>query len=226
MTANDEQRDMLEWAEAWQAGNDVASSTEEQIRSYVRKRSRFVLAFIAGDIVVAAIALPVLFYVASTTENVVQRFAMLALASVTIAAVGFGWWNWRGVVRASAASVSDYLDLSTERLRRMRLASRVAWLVLFAEVMIFTIWIQDLLYGGTGPVDRDAERFSWAWLLGFTLAAVLALLRFGRWLARDAKRFESLRSDYTEASTSVGDSTRIRSIGARAIKKPRRPPLT
>ena len=226
MTADDDQRELRQWTEAWQAGDEGANSTEEQIRRYVKRRSGFVWSFIVADFVIGAIALPVLLYFAVMTENMVQRFAMLGLASVTIAAVGFGWWNWRGVVTASAASLSAYLELSAERLRRMRLALRIAWLVLIAEVAIFTVWIQDLLYGGPAPVDHDAERFSWLWLLGFTLAAIIGLVRFGRWLSRDAERFEALRRDYTDASTSVGASTRIRSAGARAIKKPRRPPLT
>lgn len=226
MTTTDEQHDFLQWTEAWQAGGERDGSTEDEIRQYVRRRSRFVLSFLITDLVIGGIALPVLIYLSVATDSDVQRFSMLMLASLTIAAVGFGWWNWSGVLNTSATTIAAHLDISAERLRRMRLASRIAWLVLVAEVAIFTFWIQDRLYRGPGPVDPGSVRFAWAWLAGFTLAAIAGLLKFGRWLRRDAERLETLCRDYTDASTSVGESTRISSPGSRLKRKPRRPPLT
>jgi hypothetical protein len=77
----------------------------------------------------------------------------------------------------------------------MRRAWRLAWMVLVVEVIVFVIWIRDHLYSGARPHDAADERFAWGWLAGFTLLAAAALLWFGRWLDRDADRFEALRRE-------------------------------
>jgi len=46
------------------------------------------------------------------------------------------------------------------------------------------------LTGVTG--DRN---LAWGWLGGFTLLAVFALVKFGRWLERDAERFIALKRE-------------------------------
>ncbi len=195
MTTSDGQRDFAEWSQDWRAGGERDVATEEQIRSYVVRRSRSIYSFIVADFVIGGVALPVLLYYGVMTDNGVQRFAMLCLASITVATVCFGWWNWRSVLRASASSVSEYIAVSAERIRRMRLAWRVAWMVLAAEAIVFTIWIWDLLYKGPSPAPVGSIRFAWTWLGGFTLAAAAGLVAFGRWLKRDAERFEALRRD-------------------------------
>jgi hypothetical protein len=186
--------DLKDLAGDWQAAPyDQASA--EQIRRYVAKRTGLLWSFAVADVVIGAIALPVLVYIATTTERDAERLAMAGLASITVAAIVFGWWNRRGVWRASATSVADYVAISVERLRRMRMAWRIAWVVLAAEAIVFTYWIRDLLYFNDAPPAVDAERFAWGWLGGFTLAAVVYLVWFGRWLNRDEARFEALRRD-------------------------------
>jgi len=61
--------------------------------------------------------------------------------------------------------------------------------------VVFSIWIWDRLYSGAGSPEPFAERFAWAWLGGFTLAAIVGLVLFGRWLNRDTARFEALRRE-------------------------------
>ena len=78
------------------------------------------------------------------------------------------------MLRSSAASTAEYLAISAERLRRLRLAWRIGWLVLAGEVVVFVIWIWDHLYSGARPHDAGAERFAWGWLAGFTLVAIVA----------------------------------------------------
>jgi hypothetical protein len=120
---------------------------------------------------------------------------MLALASITVAAVMLGWWNRRGVLRSSATTIADYVAISAERLRRMRMAWRLGWMVLAAQVFFFTIWIWDRLYSGARTVSPGEARFAWSWLSLFTLLAVGALVMFGRWLRRDAERFDELKRE-------------------------------
>ncbi|HYE86907.1 MAG TPA: hypothetical protein VEA16_11165 [Vicinamibacterales bacterium] len=194
MTTADDQREFAQWAQQWQAAAPQDVSTAEQIRHYVKRRGGLVWSFVVTDFVIGGIALPILLYFGVMTTSDVQRFAMFSLASMTVAAVGFGWWNWRGVLRASAASVSDHIAISAERIRRMRLALRVAWLLLAAEDIVFTVWIWNRLYSD-GPPAAGAALFTWTWLIGFSLVAVAGLVFFGRWLERDAARFEAMRQE-------------------------------
>jgi hypothetical protein len=195
MSAQHDDRDFQQWSKEWQAGEPRDIATEEQIRHYVKRRGGLLWSFFVADFVIGGIALPVLVYFGVMARSTVERWAMFALAYVTVAAVCFGWWNWRGVLRSSAATTAEYLAISAERLRRMRMAWRIAWVVLVAEVIIFTIWIWDHLYAGARPHDAGAERFAWGLLGGMTLIMVAWLIWYRRWVTRDAERFEALRRE-------------------------------
>lgn len=195
MSAPDHDRDFQQWTREWQAGTPRDITTEEQIRHYVKRRSGLVWSFVVSDFVIGAIALPALLYLGIYARSDVEQIAMFGLAYITVATIGFGWWNWRGVLRSSAATTAEYLAISAERLRRMRVAWRLGWVVLAGEVIVFVIWIWDHLYSGARPHDAADERFAWSWLAGFTLAAIMGLVWFGRWLNRDAERFEALRRE-------------------------------
>lgn len=194
MTLNDD-LELKKWAADWQAAPpDIESA--ERIRHYVKRRGALLWWWFIIDFVVAGVALPILFYLGWMAEAAVERFAMLGLASITIATACFGWWNWRGVIRSSATSVSEYMAISAERLRRMRLAWRIGWLVLSAQVAVFTIWIWEKLYSGRLPYNAGAERFAWSMLVGMTIAALFGLIIYGRWIRRDTKRFAALRREF------------------------------
>jgi hypothetical protein len=191
----DEQRDFLEWSQDWQAGAERDVATEEQIRHYVAKRGSFIYSMVLTDFIIGGIALPILLYLGVYTTSDVERYSMLGLASITVGTVCFGWWNWRSVLRASATSVSEYIAISNERFRRMRLAVRVGWMVLVAQVVIYSIWIPSHVHSGGLPPSPGALRFAWTWLAGFAGAAAIGLIFFSRWLERDAARFESLQRE-------------------------------
>ncbi len=197
MSAQQDDRDFRQWASEWQADAPRAASTEEQIRRYVKRRSGLMWSFAVIDCVIAGTALPLLTYLGIMAKTGVERVSMFGLAAITIATFGFAWWNWRGVLRSSAVTTAEYVEISTERLRRLRLAWRVAWIVLVAEGIVFVIWITDLLYGGARELEAGAERFAWAWFTGFMLAAAVSLIWFGRWISRDAGRFDALRRELT-----------------------------
>ena len=207
MTTREDHIEFAEWSREWQSSGTSTSSSAAEIREYVRRRGSVVRSFLFADLAVGAVMLPVLLYIGIVTDQPVERASMIALATITIGAVAFGWWNWRRVIDSSAASISEFVDISLERLRRMRMAWRFAWLVLASEVIVFTISIRNQFYSGAAPAAEGSERFAWAWLTGFSLAAVVGLVYFGRWLRRDAARFDALRRDYRAASTSVGEST-------------------
>jgi hypothetical protein len=230
MTA-DHDLDLKQWAADWQAAPADAASAE-QIRRYVKRRTGWFWSFAVAEFIIGGLALPVLLYLAVATRSDVERLAMVSLASITAAALIFGWWNRRGVVRSSATAIADYIEISAERLRRMRTAWRAGWIVLAGEVVFFSIWIWDRLYSGRREVVSGEERFAWSWLALFTIVAIVSLTAFGRWIARDATRFAAIRREFEDdygssaTSTSAGDRAPIKSRGLRATKKPRRPPLT
>jgi hypothetical protein len=194
MTTKDD-LELKQWAADWQAApGDPASA--DKIRQYVARRGRLFWSFAAADLVVGGIALPVLVYRALVSRTSVERVAMLGLALITVLAVMFGWLNRRGVLRSSATTIADYVAISAERLRRMRMAWRVSWLVLAAEVVVLSIWVWDRTHSSTLPIAAAYQPLAWGWLGGFTLAAAFALIKFGRWLSRDAERFEALKREF------------------------------
>jgi hypothetical protein len=224
MTTHEEHTEFAGWSREWQSSGASTSSSEAEIREYVRKRGSVVRSFLFADLVIGAVMLPVLIFIAIVTDKPVERASMIALATITIGAVGFGWWNWRAVIGSSVATVSEFVDISLERLRRMRIAWRFAWLVLASEVIVFTIWIRDQFYSGASPAAESSERFAWSWLIGFSLAAAVGLVSFGRWLRRDEARFEVLRHDYSDVSSGDEKSSWIGRTRFRVAKKSRRPP--
>ena len=186
--------DLKTWAADWQAAPHHQESAE-QIRHYVSKRGGLLWSFAVADFVIGGLALPVLVYLGVTTRSDTERLAMMSLASITIAAVLFGWWNRRGVLRSSATTIAEYVAISAERLRRMRMACRIGWLVLIGEVIFFSIWIWDRLYSGARTITTGEGRFAWSWLTLFSLLGVAGLVWFGRWIKHDAARFEALKAE-------------------------------
>jgi hypothetical protein len=196
MTSNDD-RDLKQWTADWQAAPyDVESA--EQIRHYVKQRTGFFWSLAVADFVIGGIALPVLVYLGVYSGQMAERAAMAGLASITVAAVMFGWWNRRGVLRSSATTVAEYVAISAERLRRMHMAWRIGWVVLAAEGVLFPFWIWSRLYSGPTAPPPGAERFAWSWFSLFMVMGLVGLIWFGRWLKRDAARFEALRRDLAD----------------------------
>jgi hypothetical protein len=193
MTPNDD-RDLKEWSADWQAA-PYDSESAEQIRHYVKQRTGLFWSLAVADFVIGGIALPVLLYLGVYTERLAEQVAIMGLASITVAAVMFGWWNRRGVLLSSATTVAEYVAISAERLRRMRMAWRIGWAVLAAEGVVFPIWIWSRLYSGPAPPAPAAERFAWSWFSLFMVMGVVGLIWFGRWLKRDGARFEALRRE-------------------------------
>ena len=122
---------------------------------------------------------------------------MISLASITVATVGFGWWNWRGVLRSSAASTAEYLAMSAERLRRMRLAWRIGWLVLSAQFVVFAIWIWEQLVFRRLPARPCARNVLRGH--GWRALTIAAVIGAGVWPV-DHARHEALRGVAAGAS--------------------------
>ena len=186
--------ELKEWTADWQAGANRESSAEA-IRLYAQGRNRFMWTWILIEFSIGAIALPVLLYMGWTAPDIVGRWAMWLLAMITVAAVCVSWWNWRGALLASAKTTSEYVAVSAERLRRMRQAWRIGWILLVAEVVVFSVWIWNLLYMAGAPPLPSSERFAWGWLAFMTLTAIAFLVRMDRGIRRDHETFEALKRE-------------------------------
>jgi len=183
--------ELKEWTSDWQAGPDQASSAEA-IRLYAQGRNRFMWTWIVIEFVIGGIALPVLGYLGWIAPDLIGRWAMWLLALITVAAVCAGWWNWRGSLLASARTTSEYVAVSAERLRRMRQAWRIGWLLLGAEVAVFSVWIWNRIDTSDAPPLPSTEYFAWGWLAFMTLLAIAFLVRMHHRIRRDLETFEAL----------------------------------
>lgn len=182
------------WVSDWQSGTGREPSADA-IRVYAQGRSRFMWKWALAELSVGVVALPLLAYMAWTTTDAIERWAMGLLAVITIAAMGVGWWNWRGSLLASANTTAQFVSVSAERLRRMRQAWRIGWIVLVAEVAVFSVWVWNHLYGQAVPHTPFAERFAWGWLATMSMLAVLFLLWLDRRIRHDVEKFEALKRE-------------------------------
>ena len=190
----DNDPELKTWVSDWQSGSGREPS-DDAIRLYAQGRSRFMWKWALAELLVGIVALPFLGYMAWTATDDVERWAMSLLALITVAAMGVGWWNWRGSLLASANTTAQFVSVSTERLRRMRQAWRIGWLVLIAEVVVLSVWVWNLLYTQAVPPPQFAERFAWGWLATMTLSAVVFLLWLDRRIRRDVEKFEALKRE-------------------------------
>jgi hypothetical protein len=190
----DNDPELKAWTADWQGGEQPDASADA-IRLYAQGRRGFMWTWFMSELTVGAIALPLLAYRGWMAVDQVERWAMYLLVAITVAAMCTGWWNWRGSLLASAKTTAEYVAVSAERLRRMRQAWRIGWLVLAAQVALFAVWIWDMLYTGPREQTAFAERFAWGWLAFISLSAVVFLLRMDRWIRRDEEKFAALKRE-------------------------------
>jgi hypothetical protein len=201
----DNDPELKEWTSDWQAGEPDSSA--DALRLYAEGRRGFMWTWVMIELTIGGIAAPLLAYMGWMTANEAERWAMYLLLLITIAAMCTGWWNWRGSLLASAKTTAEYVAVSTERLRRMRQAWRIGWVVLVAQTAVFSAWIWNLLYEGPAAPTLFSERFAWTWLALMSLSAVAFLMWMDRWIRRDEEKFASLKRELDmpdEAPTSRG----------------------
>ncbi len=188
----DNDRDLHQWTADWQSESERQFSAEA-IRLYAQGRNRFMWTWVVLELTIGGIALPILGYLGWMASDAVERWAIWLLALITIAAASVGWWNWRGSLLASAKTTAEFVAVSTERLRRMRQAWRIGWIVLAAEVAVFSVWIWRRL--ADAPSPSMYSWFAWGWLLFMTLSAVAFLRWLDRRIRRDADTFDALKRE-------------------------------
>jgi hypothetical protein len=185
--------ELQEWSSDWKSDADREYS-EAAIRLYAQGRNRFMWTWILLELTIGGIALPILGYLGWMATDQMERNAMWMLAGFTVAVMGMGWWNWRGSLLASVKTTAEYVAVSAERLRRMRQAWRIGWIVLAGQIVMFSVWIWRRLYVVT-EASGGSKLFAWGWLLFMTLLAVAFLVWMDGSIRRDTDKFEALKRE-------------------------------
>jgi hypothetical protein len=135
---------------------------------------------------------------AVTHPDPIEKLAMGLLAAITVATMAFGIWNWRGMLRASAEDTRTFVALAAERSRRLARGVRAAWVVLAAQVAVFTPWVYYQLYAGGRKPALRIEVFGWGYLALVSGLAIVFILAVQSWSRRDAAAFEQIRRELDE----------------------------
>jgi RNA polymerase sigma-70 factor (ECF subfamily) len=174
------------------------SGAADEIRAYVRRRGRLLEVWVAFDVVIGAAFLAFLLHRAVTHPDPLEKLAMGLLASITAGTMAFGWWNWRGALRASSENTRVFVELSTDRSRRFARSIKAAWVVLAAQAAVFTPWVAHRLYGIGRPPTRGEEIFGWGLLIVMLSGATVFVLAVQAWARRDAAAFERIRRELND----------------------------
>lgn len=191
--------DLQHWMETWQRDAEPVTAPEA-ITRHVRRRSRLLAVWVAGEVAIAIGASVFLFYRAVSDPDPVEQLAMALLALVAPLAVGFSWWNWRGTFRVSTRTTAAFLQVSVERARRLRRAILGGWGILAAELLVFVPWIWYRLYRGSEPPSAEAIWSAWGLLAGLTGLALAFLAALHVWARRDERRLDDLRRELAPAT--------------------------
>ncbi len=195
MTTRD--RELQHWMDDWQA-TEVPGTPPAAIRDYVRRRSRLLALWISAEVIVGVGGLAFVLLLVLAESDRVHQLLMGLLALIIVAVLAFDWWNWRGTLRVSAEDTTTFVTLSMERLRRVRRAFRVSWLLLAAQVTVFTPWIWYRLYVQPGAATNRQQVFAWGLLIGMSSSAAVWTLLAARWVNRDARVLEGLARELTD----------------------------
>jgi hypothetical protein len=188
--------ELNDWITEWQRGGGETPA-RGALRHYVRRRSRTLVTWIVGESIVAIAGIVILTYFFLTRPDPVERIVMGTLSLACAVALVFGWWNWRGSLRAIGESTTVYLDLSTSRLMRWRRAIIGGWILLAVEMAAFIPWVWYRTYA-LPPAERGATVWPWALLLTVGAIAVVWLITLARWVGRESLFVEQLRRECRE----------------------------
>jgi hypothetical protein len=186
MTSRDVDADLQAWRQDWTTTAEPVEAPE-RLRRHVRRRSRLIRAWIAGDTVVGLAALAFVGWVAVTVPDPVDRTAMALLAAITVGALGFAWWNWFGTPRPVSETTATFLAVADDRCRSIARAVRAAWVILAAEAVVFVPFVA----WNAGP--PRANPGPWLFLTAMLTIGATGCLFLGRWSRREAAIVAELR---------------------------------
>lgn len=165
------------WTTAWHAGTPAAAGLAVK----ARRERRWLFAWIAADWIagIALFAFAAWLWIAD--GSAVMRFTAAAIVVLTVAALAFTAWNWRGSLTDEQASAAEFLALAERRSRARLRYVRFGWWVLAADLVVI-VGAHVLLY-----LDEGAGRLPS--MIGMTAAAIAAAAAvLWWWQARERRR--------------------------------------
>lgn len=170
----------------WQA-TGPALAPADQIRDHVRKRGRWIAAWLVGDLIIGVLATAGLTFRLMTATDGWDRLAFGVLAAMTAGFVLFTWWHWRGTRRPSSQTTSEYVTWTLERSLRFARYARAGWLLLAIEALVLVPWVAHQLYGAGRSPSAKHQALVWLFLAMMLGLGAWILRRLQRWTRRDAQ---------------------------------------
>lgn len=178
-------RDMDRWAANWR--DDTKSAATDLARMAHRER-RIIYAWIAIDWIVGAGLLAFAAWLWFDDGSPVMRFAAGGIVALTVAALAFVTYNWRGSLAADRASAADFLAQARRRSHARLRYVRFGWWILAADlVVIASAALIEFRADGTARLPSMLGMAALA-----TAAAALILFTWGRRERRRAARLAAL----------------------------------
>lgn len=178
-------QELERWTAAWRAGSPA--TTDLAVKA--RRERAWLFAWIASDWIVGLALLGIAAWLWIADGTTVMRFAAAGIVVLTVAALAFTTWNWRGSLADAHASAAEFLALAERRSRARLRYVRFGWWVLAADLVIIAgaHWLM--------VVDEGPERLPA--MIGMTVAAIAAaaavLAWWGRRERRRAQRLAAMR---------------------------------
>lgn len=196
-------REVQQWMDAWQSAVTEAAGPPEAIHRHVRRRTRLLWIWLAGEVVAVAAVTPLLVR-AALVGDAIERLAMALLALIAAGAIACSWWNWHGALRVWGETTAAFLELSRRRVERFARAVVIGWVVLAAEVLVFVPWIAYRLYGRRTPATQELQIFSWGLLAALTLLGAVALVGLSLWARRERRHLDELQREIADEPMDIG----------------------
>ena len=178
-------RDIDRWAADWR---DDPKSAGADLARLARRERRILFAWIAMDWIAGAGLLAFAAWLWFDDGSPVMRFAAGGIVALTIAALAFVTYNWRGSLAPDRASAADFLALAGRRSRARLRYIRFGWWILAADLVV--IAGAALIEFRADGAARLPSMLGMAALA--TAAAALVLFTWGRRERRRVARLAAL----------------------------------
>jgi hypothetical protein len=168
--------DLDRWTQAWKEGTPEVSG----LTAKARRERRWLLAWITADWTagIGIIGFAAWLWVAD--GSAAMRFAAAGIVILTVAALAFTTWNWRGSLAGERASAAEFLALAERRARARLRYVQFGWWVLAADVVVIA-GAHAFVYAEEGAARLPA-------MLGMTLAAIAGAAAILWWWGRRERR--------------------------------------
>jgi hypothetical protein len=165
------------WTAAWRAGTPAAGGLAVK----ARRERRLLFAWIAADWIAGAALLVLAAWLWIDDGSAAMRFAAAGIVVLTVAALAFTTWNWRGSLADEQVSAAEFLALAERRSRARLRYVRFGWWVLAADLVVIA--------GAHALLDQGEGAGRLPSMIGMTAAAMAAAaLALWWWQARERRR--------------------------------------